>query len=99
MEAIRKAIEQPAISTNDLEHGQSGADKVEGGSRMPFYLFEQPAAPRQLSLLKMSDEILDYYAFLFCQRGFRSLGMTFEQFLEVVDAVRPGGLRASYDWK
>ena len=88
MKAIRKAIEQPAITATDIEN--------DGVSKVPLP-FEQPAVFRPLSLLKVSDEILDYYAFLFCQRGFRSLGMTFEQFLEVVDAIRPGGLRASRD--
>jgi hypothetical protein len=38
------------------------------------------------------DEVLDLYAFLFCQRGFHLLGMTFEQFLLVIAAVVPGEL-------
>ena len=36
------------------------------------------------------DEIIDLYAFLFCQRGLRHLGMTFEQFLLVAVVVKPG---------
>lgn len=40
------------------------------------------------------DEILDLYAFLFCQGGFRHLGMTFEQFLLVIAAIAPGELSA-----
>jgi len=60
-------------------------------------VFESPPGARPRALLKMPDEILEFYAFLFCQRGFRHLGMTFEQFLEVVDAIRPGGVRPSYD--
>jgi hypothetical protein len=43
----------------------------------------------------MRDEMLDLYAFLFCQGGFRHLGMTFEQFLLVVAFVAPGELSAS----
>ncbi len=39
--------------------------------------------------------MLDLYAFLFCQGGFRHLGMTFEQFLLVVAFVAPGELSAS----
>jgi hypothetical protein len=40
--------------------------------------------------LAIPDEVLDFYAFLFCQRGFRQLGMTFEQFLLVIAAIVPG---------
>ena len=96
MEAIRKAIEEPGNSLNDAENGKVVTDQIDGALRAPLF-FEQPAVYRSPSLLKMSDEILDYYAFLFCQRGFRNLGLTFEQFLEVVDAVRPGGLRPCYE--
>lgn len=39
------------------------------------------------------EEILDFYAFLFCQRGFRQLGLTFEQFLLVVASLRPDDLQ------
>lgn len=35
------------------------------------------------------DEVLEQYAFIFCQGGFRGLGMTFEQFLLVAEAVKP----------
>jgi hypothetical protein len=38
------------------------------------------------------DEVLDLYAFLFCQGGFRHLGMTFEQFLLVIATFKPGDL-------
>jgi hypothetical protein len=41
------------------------------------------------------DEVLDLYAFLFCQGGFRHLGMTFEQFLLVIAAFKPGDLTAT----
>jgi hypothetical protein len=47
--------------------------------------------------LMMRDEILDLYAFIFCQRGYRQLGLTFEQFLLVAAAFRPGDFHAS--WK
>ena len=43
------------------------------------------------------DERLDYYAWVFHQRGFSSLEMTFEQFLMVVAAVHPPGLSPEYD--
>jgi hypothetical protein len=44
----------------------------------------QPKIP-----LMMADEILDYYGWVFCQRGFRNLGTTFEQFLAVVAVFDP----------
>ena len=40
------------------------------------------------------DELLELYAFIFCQRGFRQLGMTFEQFLLVAAAIKPADLPA-----
>lgn len=43
------------------------------------------------------DEILDFYAFLFCQRGFCQIGMTFEQFLIVIATVKPGDLVPAID--
>ncbi|HXN11665.1 MAG TPA: hypothetical protein VN865_01065 [Candidatus Acidoferrales bacterium] len=42
--------------------------------------------------MAIRDEVLDLYAFLFCQGGFRHLGMTFEQFLLVIAAFKPGDL-------
>lgn len=41
---------------------------------------------------RISDELLDVYGFLFCQRGFRDVGLTFEQFLLVIAALKPGDL-------
>ena len=40
------------------------------------------------------DEMLELYAFIFCQGGFRQLGMTFEQFLLVAAAIKPADLSA-----
>jgi len=42
--------------------------------------------------ISIPEEILDYYAFVFCQFGFGQLNMTFEQFLLVASAVRSSGL-------
>jgi len=33
--------------------------------------------------------MLEHYAFIFCQGGFHKLGMTFEQFLLVAEAIKP----------
>ncbi len=41
------------------------------------------------------DEMVEFYAFVFCQGGFRQVGMTFEQFLLVVAAVKPTDLPAT----
>jgi hypothetical protein len=45
--------------------------------------------------LAIRDEVLDLYAFLFCQGGFRTLGMTFEQFLLVLATFKPADLTAT----
>jgi len=59
-------------------------------------LREFPIADTVPSLpLSIRDEVLDLYAFLFCQGGFRHLGMTFEQFLLVIAAFKPGDLTAT----
>lgn len=47
----------------------------------------------------LADKLLDFYAFIFCQGGFRRLGITFEQFLLCVATVRPGRLRPSYEYE
>jgi hypothetical protein len=39
--------------------------------------------------------MLELYAFIFCQRGFHQLGMTFEQFLLVAAAIKPADLPAT----
>jgi hypothetical protein len=41
------------------------------------------------------DEMLELYAFTFCQGGFRQAGMTFEQFLMVAAAIKPADLPAT----
>jgi len=51
----------------------------------------------QSETLRISDEILDYYGWVFCQGGFLNLHMTFEQFLTVVAAFRASGIRPEYD--
>lgn len=41
------------------------------------------------------DEMLELYAFTFCQGGFRQVGMTFEQFLMVAATIKPADLPAT----
>ena len=45
--------------------------------------------------MTIRDEMLEFYAFVFCQGGFRQLGMTFEQFLLVAAAIKPADLPAT----
>lgn len=42
---------------------------------------------------RMPDRIIDFYAFVFCQSGFRNLGLTFEQFLAVISVIKFSELR------
>jgi hypothetical protein len=42
--------------------------------------------------VSIRDEVVDLYAFLYSQRGFSQLGLTFEQFLLVINALMPGEL-------
>ena len=43
--------------------------------------------------LRIPDQIIDFYAFVFCQGGFRNLGLTFEQFLAVISVIKFSELR------
>jgi hypothetical protein len=55
-----------------------------------------PEAPTRPTLpATIRDEMLEHYAFTFCQGGFRQLDMTFEQFLLVAAAIRPADLPAT----
>jgi len=49
-----------------------------------------PALP-----MTIRDEMVEFYAFVFCQGGFRQVGMTFEQFLLVAAALKPADLPAT----
>jgi hypothetical protein len=49
-----------------------------------------PALP-----VTIRDETLEFYAFVFCQGGFRQLGMTFEQLLLVAAAIKPADFPAA----
>ena len=42
--------------------------------------------------MTIRDEMLELYAFIICQGGFRQRGMTFEQFLLVAAAIKPADL-------
>jgi hypothetical protein len=42
---------------------------------------------------RIPDQIIDFYAFVFCQSGFLNLGLTFEQFLAVISVIKFPELR------
>ena len=58
------------------------------------HAFPESSTPPTLPVT-IRDEMLEFYAFVFCQGGFRQLGMTFEQFLLVAAAVVPANLPAN----
>ena len=58
--------------------------------------FPLATAVRDLPLM-IPNEILDFYGFVFCQGGFRQMGMTFEQFLLVRATVGPLDQLATYE--
>jgi len=83
----------PAVKNNSVaaKRFRVIGEKFEGPN-----LREYPIATTAPSLpLAIRDEVLDLYAFLFCQGGFRHLGMTFEQFLLVIATFKPSDLTAT----
>jgi hypothetical protein len=56
--------------------------------------FPEASMPPTLPIT-IRDEMLELYAFFFCQGGFRQLDMTFEQFLLVAAAIKPADLPAT----
>jgi hypothetical protein len=58
--------------------------------------FPESSTLRVLPLI-IRDEMLEFYAFIFCQGGFRQLGMTFEQFLLVAAAIKPADFAATLE--
>ena len=73
------------------------------GEQVTVAAREAPAALKTVVVTKprlpaaIPDERLDYYAWVFHQRGFSNLEMTFELFLTVVATVHPSGLSPEYD--
>ncbi len=65
--------------------------------QLPALSFNARAFPLSSKMpevpLRIPDQIIDFYAFVFCQSGFRNLGLTFEQFLAVISVVKFPELR------
>jgi hypothetical protein len=61
------------------------------------------ASSRPTLPVTISDELVEFYAFVFCQGGFRQLDMTFEQFLLVAAVIKPldpqAGLESAVHWR
>lgn len=69
----------------------------DGVLRLPE-VAEAPVASFEPRLPAMiPDERLNYYAWVFRQRGFSSRQITLEEFLAVVAAGHPSGLSPEYD--
>ena len=75
--------------------------RVASVTRVKARLHEPPDFPSSTAIPKLPisipEEILDYYAFVFCQFGFGKMNMTFEQFLLVATAVSSAGLHTEYE--
>ena len=75
--------------------------RVASVTRVTARLHEPPEFPCSAAIPKLPisipEEILDYYAFVFCQFGFGQMNMTFEQFLLVASAVSSAGLHVEYE--
>jgi hypothetical protein len=60
------------------------------------------ASTRPTLPVTISDELVEFYAFVFCQGGFRQLDLTFEQFLLVAAVIKPldpaAGLESAVHW-
>jgi hypothetical protein len=61
--------------------------------REPRAFLEASTSPALPTTIR--DEMVEFYAFVFCQGGFRQTGMTFEQFRLLAAAVRPIDLPAT----
>ncbi len=83
------SIKSSALRSETLTADEARARSL---STAPGRACEPRAFPQGSSALPpliIGDEMLEVYAFVFCQRGFRQLGVTFEQFLLVAAAIRP----------
>ena len=87
VEMAQSDIARPRRLENNLSKAQPAI--APGGYLVGGDLREYPmASRRERQLLIIPDAILEFYAFLFCQGQYLSLGMTFEHFLLVVTSVR-----------
>jgi hypothetical protein len=94
--AVQSNLLQLRRSENDAPEPRPIIKSAERKPEANPAAYPATSTPLNLSLM-MRDEILELYAFIFCQRGYRELGLTFEQFLIVAAAFKPSDLHAS--WK
>jgi hypothetical protein len=76
------------VQTNSWRFGSFKV--VAASAREPRAFPEGHRTPTLPPMIR--DEMLELYAFIFRQGGFHQLGMTFEQFLLVAAAIKPGDL-------
>src|SRR5690348_17683552 len=88
-------IVSPAPSAGSFEPSAAVRREYQwSGHRRGVHRFPPAHGPELPSV--SPDELLDFYAFIFCQGGFRHLGMTFEQFLSVVADRKSTRLNSSH---
>jgi hypothetical protein len=89
-----KASRSAPFSTIEAQFKPIGAPsrplfrEVQAVRAHELHAFPESSTSRVLPLI-IRDDMLEFYAFIFCQGGFRQLGMTFEQFLLVASAIKP----------
>lgn len=87
IEMAQSNVARPRHVDSDVSKAQPAV--APGGYLTGGDLRDYPmASRRERQLLIIPDAILEFYAFLFCQGQYLSLGMTFEHFLLVVTSVR-----------
>jgi hypothetical protein len=91
VEAIQdeRGLSLAIVSPTRLRPVSGGAEPI----REPRAFPDASTAPVLPVVIR--DEMLEFYAFIFCQGGFRNLGMTFEQFMLVAAALKPADLPAT----
>jgi hypothetical protein len=67
------------------------------GNRRDIRAFPHASASPELPPA-LPDDLIDFYGLIFCQGGFRHLGMTFEQFLLAVATALPGRWRPAFEY-
>jgi hypothetical protein len=102
---MQALVQTKASRFSPLKVIEASFQPIEAPSKAPVRLVGEVLAHEQHEFpeahtyralpVAIRDEMLEFYAFVFCQGGFRQLGMTFEQFLLVAAAIKPADLPAT----
>jgi hypothetical protein len=68
----------------------------DGGNRTSATFSDVPREAPTRDLI-LGDEVLEHYAWIFCQGGFPNLAITFDQFLMVVATLQPSRFHRRLD--